>query len=354
MSERRLAALLEKAVAGGAYSAIAGRVARGADVIWEGVAGWAEPDRPATLATRFDLASLSKPFTATLALRLDQTGQLPLGLPVGEIWPGAHRRLAAKPLEALLRHRSGLLAWTPLYADDMPDEDEIPLVLTSGRFLGAPVPTYSDLGYILWGHAVRQRLRQRSMPLLRREVLEPLGLERVEDQPRDRATLARCYAGQEKELELAALQGIEVEPLIPPHLGDPQDLNARLYRRFAGHAGLFGDLAAMHRLALAWLVPGELLEPDRVRAAWRGRGPFVLGWARPAAYRAAGTKLSARARGHLGFTGGSLWIDPASGLVAILLGHRCLALSNLTAIRRRWNELAAGLLSMKGADRGAR
>lgn len=344
MSERRLSALLERAVAEGEYSALAGRVARGSEILWEGAAGMAQPERPAQLSTRFDLASLTKPFTATLALQLDKTGQLPLGMPIGEIWPGAASRLARKPLEALLRHRGGLWAWTPLYAEGMPDLDEMPRLLTDGRFLGAPIPTYSDLGYILWGHAAATVTGVRLMKLLRQGVLGPLGLERVQGRPSPLLDLARCYAGHEKEIELAAEQGIELEPFVPPHLGDPQDVNARLYQGYAGHAGLFGDLASVHRWTLAWLEPGDVLDPVRVRAAWSGRGPYVLGWARPAAYKSAETTLPRQARGQLGFAGGSVWIDPSTRFVSILLGHRTSSTSDLSRFRRRWNELSFGLV----------
>ena len=56
------------------------------------------------------LASLTKPFTATLALVLDAEGVLPLSTRIGEVWPEAHPDLAPRPLSDLLRHRSG---WPP-------------------------------------------------------------------------------------------------------------------------------------------------------------------------------------------------------------------------------------------------
>ena len=48
----------------------------------------------------------------------------------------------------------------------------------------------------------------------------------------------------------------------------------------------------------------------------------ALGWDTPSPGSSAGTKLSARAFGHTGFTGTSIWIDPEQDLFIILLTNR--------------------------------
>src|ERR1700710_1098779 len=111
-------AFLEEMIAAGAVSSAVALRGTATEVEWEGAAGEARPGipkMPATPATRFDYASLTKPFVATLALVLDAAGELPLSLPIGELWPQAHARLARRPLSDLLRHRSGLAGWAPLY-----------------------------------------------------------------------------------------------------------------------------------------------------------------------------------------------------------------------------------------------
>jgi CubicO group peptidase (beta-lactamase class C family) len=48
-----------------------------------------------------------------------------------------------------------------------------------------------------------------------------------------------------------------------------------------------------------------------------------LGWdAKSAENSSAGRRMSARAFGHLGFTGTSLWCDPERDLVIVLLTNR--------------------------------
>ena len=48
----------------------------------------------------------------------------------------------------------------------------------------------------------------------------------------------------------------------------------------------------------------------------------ALGWDTPSKGSSAGDELSARAFGHTGFTGTSIWIDPVKDLFVILLTNR--------------------------------
>lgn len=346
MVEERLEAFVDGLVEEGLYTAAVGLVGSAGGIEWTHGAGQAAvtPSRRASARTTFDLASLSKPFTATLALRLDAAGLLPLGLEVGEVWPRACRHLAGRTLEQLLRHRAGMAAWTPLYARCRERREVLDLLL-GGSFVGAPRGTYSDLGYILWGMAAEQRLGLELEELLRRHLLKPLGPCRLTCRPGADAELAPCAIDTRREVDLAVDQGISIDLLPPPAVGEPQDGNARFLgafpgHAFPGHAGLFGRARGIFRLALAWLQPGDLLGERQVAAALGGRGPYALGWARRRVRGAAGPALSAAAFGHTGFTGGSAWADPGSGRIFILLGHRSEARSDLHPVRRRFHALA--------------
>ena len=48
----------------------------------------------------------------------------------------------------------------------------------------------------------------------------------------------------------------------------------------------------------------------------------ALGWDTPSENSSAGTKMSAHAFGHTGFTGTSIWLDPDRDLFVILLTNR--------------------------------
>lgn len=341
-----LAAFLEESVRSGIVSSAVALVGTADGVAWEGAAGEARQGVPAEVSTRFDFASLTKPFTATLALVLDAEGALPLGTRIGEIWPEAHRDLARRRLSDLLRHRSGLAGWTPIYHRCRSVEEAFDLILRGDDLEGARPGTYSDLGYMLWGATAERRTGKTLAELFRSRVLEPLGLSSIEASPGERPDLAASYMGTGKEMELAANAGFTVSDLGPPPVGFPQDGNARflvglgLRGGVLGHAGLFGGARDLWRLGAEWLAPGSLLKQVSVDAALKGRGPFALGWWRRRLRNSAGRALSPTAFGHTGFAGNSLWIDPEKRRVFVLLGSRLDPTMDMNRWRRSFHTVA--------------
>ena len=95
----------------------------------------------------FDLASLTKPHTATALLAVAAEGRVGLDDPVGGLLGEAQgalgARLAGMTLRALLTHTAGLPAWYPFYADGRPFF-EILADLPPGQ----PGMVYSDIGYL--------------------------------------------------------------------------------------------------------------------------------------------------------------------------------------------------------------
>ena len=308
--------------------------------------GRASPDE------RFDLASLTKPFVATLALVLEGSGELPLATRLGDLFPAASHPLARLDLESLLRHRSGLAAWAPL-PQLAHDRSSALARLLDGRWLATPGERYSDLGFILWSRAAEQATGLPLDELLRERVLAPLDLERVEPSPcQSIADVVSCPLDNRREVELAAALGVTLAPTGPPAKGVVQDGNARFLSQgggLAGHAGLFADVDSVVALAREWLNPRRLLTPSLVERALAGRGEYALGWARRRLAGSAGPALSAEAFGHTGFTGGSVWIDPRQRLVAVLLGHRSTLDVDLNRWRRRFHRLAASDVAVANA-----
>ncbi len=300
---------------------------------------WASPEG----SGRFDLASLTKPFVATLALVLDRTGRLPLGLRVGSLLPEAVPPLARRSLAALLRHRAGLRAWAPL-PRLVRHRDAVVRLLAGPRFQGAPPGTYSDLGYILWGLAAERALGEPLAALLARELLAPLGLaDRVGPSPGARVNVVSMPLDNRRERELARALGIGLGRRPAPGRGEVQDGNARWLGGCAGHAGLFGDLESLLVLGQEWLAPQRVLTPELVRRALAGGGPYALGWARRRVRGSAGAALPATAFGHTGFTGGSLWLDPERRLLLAIAGHRRALEPDLNPWRRRFHALGIAL-----------
>ena len=120
----------------------------------------------------FDLASLTKTFTATALLGLVKVGGLRLSESAGELLAPASPKLRGSldkmSLFSLMTHTSGLPAWYPFYADGRPFFEALEELLDC-RGLGNGM-VYSDLGYMLLGLVLS---RKAGAPL--EEVIDPMG-----------------------------------------------------------------------------------------------------------------------------------------------------------------------------------
>ncbi|MEE2776421.1 MAG: serine hydrolase domain-containing protein [Acidobacteriota bacterium] len=296
----------------------------------------------------FDAASLTKPFVATLALQLHRAQLLSLDTRVGELWERCSPDLARHRLEDLLRHRSGLAAWAPLYRRCR-RRSRVTRLLQGGSLSSAgAAELYSDLGYIAWGLLAETATGQSLSRLFDRFVAQPLCLGPLELTPGRRSDVAACACDNGQEVAIARAMGIRVAAGPPVRWGEPQDGNARFLGDLPGHAGLFVSLDAALGLGRAWLrsLSGRgPLDRDLTRRALAGRGEYALGWARRRGRGSAGPGLSTSAFGHIGFTGTSLWMDPANRAVLVLLAHRTDPLYDLLPMRRRFHQLGNSLLA---------
>lgn len=303
-----------------------------------------EPPTIATPGTLFDLASLTKPVVATLALVLDERGALPLDLTVGDIFHDAHPRLRKRRLGQLLRHRSGLRPWTPLFARCESRTQALDLLL-SGELMAGEGEAYSDLGYILWGFAAEDTTGQPLSQLLQERLFVPLGISNMAPSPGPRPDVAQCRLSNDREIDLAREQGIQIQPVRQIPHGTVQDGNARFLGGMAGHGGLFSTASAMWKLGREWLSPGRVLKARDVADALGYGERYALGWWWRRMRGHAGPALSPRAFGMVGFTGGSCWMDPDRGLVAVLLTHRRHPSFDLAPWRRKFHRLAVDIVS---------
>ena len=96
----------------------------------------------------------------------------------------------------------------------------------------------------------------------------------------------------------------------------------------AGHAGLFAPASDVALLAETMLNGGSpIFRPETVALFTRRETAPVgtsraLGWDTPSSPSQSGRHFSAGSFGHLGYTGTSLWIDPARHLSVTLLSNR--------------------------------
>ena len=272
-------------------------------------------------STSFDVASLTKVFSATVALRLVSQGALSLSATVPEVLGAGAGHLEGVTVRQLLEHRSGLPAWRPFF------EAKIPVLQSA---LQEPLESkpgtrhcYSDVGFLVLMAVLEQVSGLPYRHLMSREVLVPLGLNDTGFRP---AGLGETAAmSLLKEGCFAATERCSYRGLL---CGEVHDDNTWAMGGVAAHAGLFASAAQLGAFARAWWqAPAIDYLPESLRdQAWSSPAPggtHVLGWDTVSEQgSSAGTKLSRSSHGHLGFTGTSLWVDPDRAIAVTFLCNR--------------------------------
>ena len=331
----RAAAVLHDAHLEGAFPAAVAEIGSREAVFWRDAVGrlsW-DLDAPATtIDTIFDLASLTKVIaTTTLAMRAVDDGVLRLEDPVATwipSWRGEDR--ASVTVQDLLEHSSGLAGYVPYYRDLTGRAEFEPAIATSAlEYVPRTRSVYSDLGFMLLGFILVDA-RARTAGMLRGMVD---GNVLLDAQFRRVATYVtaepltfrppREWRDRTAPTERDPWRGRTL-------VGEVHDENTWALGGVAAQAGLFGTAGAVGAFARAVLHTlhgtAVLARPETIRRfIQRTSVPGssrALGWDTMLPTSSCGTRLSASAFGHAGFTGTSLWIDPERDLYIVLLTNR--------------------------------
>ncbi|MER6121164.1 serine hydrolase domain-containing protein [Streptomyces sp. NPDC001795] len=184
-TRRALLHRIAVAQAEGRAPSLVAAVVRDGRTVWHGsrtsVDGHA-PDEN----VQYRIGSITKTFTAVLVLRLRDEGVLDLGDPLEKHLPGTAAGEAT--IAQLLAHTGGLAAESPApWWERTPGSLRPELADVLGKQpLRHPVGRrfhYSNPGYTLLGALVEELCRAPWEDVLRREVLEPLGLHRTSGRP---------------------------------------------------------------------------------------------------------------------------------------------------------------------------
>ncbi len=271
-----------------------------------------------TLNTIFDAASLTKVVATTSAvLKLFEAGELRLSDRVTQYLPEFQGGKSDITVRNLVTHFSGLRPDLDLQPAWSGYETGIRMALADKPV--APPGTsfvYSDINFLLLGEIVR---RLANMPLpefVAREVFAPLKMTASMFRPP--AALRARIAPTEK-VNGEVLRGVV------------HDKTTRFMGGVAGHAGLFTTAADLSRFAEMMLGRGQrggarvFRELTIVKATTPQSPPDQptlrgIGWDIDSPLSGnRGELYPVGSYGHTGFTGTSLWIDPASGTYVILL-----------------------------------
>lgn len=309
-----------------------------------------EPRRePVRYDNIYDMASVTKvAATAPSIMILVERGKIAIDAPVRTYIPEM-----ADPditIRHLLTHTSGLKAGLSL-ADPWSGYDE------GIRRAAAEIPTnrpgyifrYSDINFILLGEVVR---RVSGVPLnefARTEIYKPLRMKDTGFLP-PRAKLARIAPTERSEKE-GMLHGVVHDP------------TSRRMGGVAGHAGLFSTVDDLRRYVGMILGGGELdgvrvMRPETVQLMTSDGSPAnvaprrSLGWDMETMYSRLRGDFPFGSFGHTGYTGPTLWIDPASRTFYIFLTNRVHpdGKGNINELRAEMGRLASH--AVIGADYG--
>lgn len=284
---------------------------------------WA-PSPPPNDSTLWDLASLTKVIaTTTSVMQLYERGLVDLDAPVQQYIPAFRGPMKDRvTVRMLLTHSSGLPADPAHYLYQEASTRDSMLALLYATPLDTTPGTrmvYSDIGAILLGQIV---VRVSGEPLDRyvaEHLVRPLKLHETLFRP-PRSLWPRTAPTE-----------VDTTYRHRQMRGEVHDENAYALGGVAGHAGLFSSGRDLARFARMYLNGGALdgvriVKPETIALFTRLQDSTLsnraLGWEKPTGKNSAGHLLSPQAFGHTGFTGTSIWIDPAQDLFIILLTNR--------------------------------
>jgi CubicO group peptidase (beta-lactamase class C family) len=333
-------ALIERAIADRAFPAAVIETGTSDRVTWRQAFGsltYEDDAAPTRADTIFDLASLTKAIaTTTIAMRAVDGARLALDEPVAArlpLWRGRDREHVT--IADLLEHAAGLTAYLPFFRDHHGRaEFERAICTMPLEYAPRTQSIYSDLGFILVAFILEDAYAQPFAEIFD-SVRADLTVGATDEGARGDG-LQPCMFNPGRELrdrcaptELDLWRGRLLQ-------GEVHDENCYALGGAAGHAGLFGTAEGVGdfaRAILRTLVASERADRDALGVRRHTLERFVrkstvpgssraLGWDTMLPTSSCGTRMSPRAIGHTGFTGTSLWIDPALDLYVVLLTNR--------------------------------
>lgn len=309
----------------------------------------------------FDLASVTKILATTLSvMKLHDEGKIKLNKTLGTYLPWVRKSDKKNlPIEKILLHQAGLVAFIPFYKNLIDKETGVPLTkyfrneksdsfsirVAQGLYLRTDYEDslyqtildsklgkmdkyiYSDNDFIFLGKIVEAVSGLTLDKYVAKNFYDPMGLTSTGFLPRGKFDTNRIAPTEnEKQFRMQHLHG------------DVHDPGSALFGEVAGHAGLFSDVEDMGAL-LQMLLNGGTFKGKRYikestiklftaynsSISRRGLGfdkpqkdnyttteerPYPSRYATPLTY------------GHTGYTGTCIWVDPEYNLIYVFLSNR--------------------------------
>lgn len=337
------------------------------EIIFSDALGFAvktSPTIPAELDTIYDLASLTKPLvTGLLCAKLIESNEISFEDKISRFLPQFERADKQNiTIRDLLTHTSGFAAWQPIYL--LTEEPENALSIIADFALEHESQTkvkYSDFNFLTLGFLLENLHHKKLDQIAKIEIFDRLELKNTFFNPPKNVhdEIAASEFGNEYEKQVCQEMGFDVAKENNRHFtfrnrliwGEVHDRNCWFLGGVSGHAGLFSNAHEVFKIAKQFLASSTILLKPETRQLFRTNFTENLNEARSFSFElaanpdsTASASLKPDSFGHLGFTGTSLWIEPETERIFILLTnrtHHALPFININATRRKFHELAS-------------
>lgn len=306
---------------------------------------------PVDEATLYSIASVTKPFTTALAMRLVERGIVTLDEPVRRLLPFLGIDKRELNLRDLLRHTSGLSKDDPAESELWAREAPFDELAASAALIPAIEPAgqrvrYSNNGYWIAGAALAAANGSSFADAMRKHVLAPLGLTETLIAPNE-----------------------SIQDRVARRYGKAKIMNAPYGRQLSSPAGgLFATARDLVRFAGIFLNGGKdergerfltrssvaLMTTNQTGSLPGGIEGFIqwstaswaLGWEIKGhkTHHWTGDLTSPLTFAHPGQSGTLLWADPLSGIACAILANRDLY-TGWTASPARWARLSNAIVA---------
>ena len=296
----------------------------------------------------FDLASVSKLATTTVAMRLYEKGQLNLDTVISAYLPETiNTNKQTIKVRELLLHQAGLVAHIPFFerlrigdysrvasdyfsvqvADsfylgkDYYKREMYPAMLRS-PIVNRGAHLYSDLSMYFLKEIIERISQQPFEEYVEEQFFKPLGMHTTGYKPR-------------KKLDKNQIVPTEDDKYFRKTLlwGFVHDQGAAMVGGVAGHAGLFSSAADLGIIFQMMLNKGtyggqQYLKPETIAlftskySSVSRRGLGFDRWDPNPIKQYPSKYASSQTFGHTGYTGTCVWVDPKYNLVYIFLSNR--------------------------------
>jgi CubicO group peptidase (beta-lactamase class C family) len=274
-----------------------------------------------TTRTIFDLASISKLFTAVSLLKELENKNMKVDERILDVFPTHFnsKRKSTLTFEDLLRHGSGFKAGTgnSVFTDTLSNTWKNILNIEPSYQFGEF--KYSDINFLVLGKSLSELANKSLDNHVKENIFDLIGMKNS----------GYNMHSKEKYKNLCAPTNSDIKR------GLVHDPTSRKLDGIAGHAGVFSTIDDMSKFASVFLNKGmfcnqKVISEDILDSMTRvdettGRG-LGFDMLSPYSRRPLGDYFDkGLSFGHTGFTGTSLWIDPTKDIFVILLTNTVFA-----------------------------